>query len=82
MASEVIWNELLCDVCGMRSPGLTGRPRATLIRSNAGEYGWTRVELNGAVRDVCPTCERLGHSEMAKVVSRRGNVVDECSDGA
>ena len=65
----MIWNQLLCDVCGMRSPGLTGRPRATLIRQiMAEEHGWKRIELKHTVRDVCDTCARMTHNEMAALV--------------
>jgi hypothetical protein len=57
----MIWNELRCDSCGESSPGMSGRPRATKVRKIAAAAGWTRMDVDGKVRDLCEWCSRLDY---------------------
>jgi len=51
-----IWVYLKCDICGKPGTAIKGRPRATLVRKQAREKGWSRPEIDGIVRDICLDC--------------------------
>lgn len=66
----MIWNVLICESCGRESPGLTGRPRATKLRKLAASTGWTRMEVDGRVRDICQWCSKLDFRALVTRVFR------------
>ena len=67
----MIWNRLGCDLCGMLGPALKGRPRATLLRRISAGIGWRRVEIENVVRDLCPSCSKLGRGEQVRLYQRK-----------
>ena len=66
-----IWNEIRCDCCGMRGPGLYGRPRATLLRKYAKRQNWNRISVSGVERDICPHCALIGRDLAGMVEEQR-----------
>jgi hypothetical protein len=74
----MLWSEVRCDVCGMRGPGIRGRPRGTAVRALARDLGWNRPVFQAVERDVCPYCAKEKNRELEKHFARNpGSYLDE-----